>query len=318
MDRTLVMVLAASVGVGCTDTLGLDLGKDDASRERGVDASMAGGEAGRADDSTSPDASAGAALDATPSVEHDPFDAGRDPERNRIEPGQVCTRLAQVLCAGEAACCNAPGRDRSACEEAQRDLCARSWFLDAVSLDPVSGFDPAGAEEAFAEIERRAAACDPDIADYNISTDGLRGIFQGTRPPDSNCSPANGAASSVDSWAIMLSSCTPIETTSCLPVADVSFAAWTCATRGDVGAPCSSYLNCRDGLACPSGLADSDFQVPYGLAGFRLATCTARKVDGETCAAGDECTSLYCIDGACAPATVQTAYCLARQNRPAP
>jgi hypothetical protein len=80
--------------------------------------------------------------------------------------------------------------------------------------------------------------------------------------------------------------------------ATVPIQEWTCAARGN-GA-CFSDLNCSDGLYCDNPSAN--------LAG---STCQARKADGDSCATGNECSTLLCKGGHCATLSVQSAYCLA-------
>ncbi|HTU62522.1 MAG TPA: hypothetical protein VMF89_28875, partial [Polyangiales bacterium] len=45
------------------------------------------------------------------------FDAGDDPERNKVTAAQLCERLATINCAGEAFCCDAPNRTVEACKQ---------------------------------------------------------------------------------------------------------------------------------------------------------------------------------------------------------
>ena len=86
------------------------------------------------------------------------FDAGSDPNRNHVQSGMICTRLAQIQCAGEAFCCPNPGRERAACETAQRDFCAQQVYLDAISQSASSGFDATRAASAFEQFEQLAAS----------------------------------------------------------------------------------------------------------------------------------------------------------------
>jgi hypothetical protein len=226
-----------------------------------------------------------------------PFDAGSDPDRNRVEAGQVCDRLATIQCAGEAACCTSPGRTFDQCKAAQLAQCRNDYFLDAVSLDSVSGYSIDAAEAAFAEFENRASTCDPSIASWAISPTGLRGITQGTLGPGDNCTPPLDFSTATA--AAYLAGCTDGANQACLP--GVGGTVWTCSPRAPSGSACFSDLNCLDGHYC------DNFSNPPALTG---STCIARKQEGAPCAHGQECLTLTCEGGTCVPATAQTAYCL--------
>jgi hypothetical protein len=94
--------------------------------------------------------------------------------------------------------------------------------------------------------------------------------------------------------AAALVACTMAESQACLP----TITTWTCAPRGGAGSPCFTDLNCVDGFFCPNPGPD--------LAG---ASCIVRNADGASCAAGNECASLFCIAGRCVPPNVDGAYC---------
>jgi hypothetical protein len=231
------------------------------------------------------------------------FDAGSDPLRNRVQPGQVCERLATVQCAAEAWCCNNPGRSVEQCKVAQREACA-NLYLDAVSLDSISGYSVDAAEVAFTEFESLASQCDPDIAAWGITPSGLRGITLGTVAADQECTPAD--ASNIPKMAAHLASCLNAATHACLPTGLTGvppLASWLCAARGGSGAACFSDFNCVDGLYC-----NNDVDSPR-LVGSQ---CFSRKADGAGCTFPNECQSLTCKGGLCVEATSQTAYCLAQ------
>ena len=237
------------------------------------------------------------------------FDAGTAPGRNMVAAGAVCARLSQIQCAGEAACCMNPGRDRAACEAAQMASCSGKAYIDVISLDPKAGFDPAQANTAFTELERLASMCDPSIATYGASTMGFAGIFKGSRPPGSDCGTGGSLLNppSKEQAAVALASCNTIDTTACLPSSGSNpLAAWNCSPKGGAGAPCLTDLNCQAGLGCPNP----------ALAGgsFGLGVCTARGPMGSPCSGGTQCMSLICVAGACAPADAESAYCLAKQQ----
>ncbi len=215
---------------------------------------------------------------------------------NMVTPGQICARLAQIQCAGEAFCCDNPGRDKATCETAMRDGCTSKLYLDTIAMNKVSGFDAAKAGEAFNQLEMLASKCDTSIASFGASPSGLHAMLQGTVAPSMSCDqprlnidPAIAAAA--------LASCTSSDTTSCLPASALS--GWTCAARGDAGAKCFTDLNCKDGLYCPN---------PKLL--FGVAMCAARKAIGTACAAANECESLFCKGAMCVTPSAQAAYCL--------
>jgi hypothetical protein len=241
-------------------------------------------------------------------IGHGTFDAGADPNRNMVAPGGVCMRLAQIQCAGEQFCCDLPGRDRAACEAAQKNSCATKAYIDHISTAPAAGFDAAHAAAAFAQLEMLASMCDPSIAAYGASPMGFAGIFKGTRAPGSDCGPGGSLLDppSKEEAAVALASCNTIDTTACMPTSSAPLDPWKCAAKAPAGSPCLTDLNCQMGLGCPNPT----------LAGgsFGLGSCTPRKAPGMPCEFGNECDSFYCVANACAAAEPQAAYCLAKQQ----
>ena len=65
------------------------------------------------------------------------------------------------------------------------------------------------------------------------------------------------------------------------------------------GSGCFTDLNCTNGNFCPN----PDAQIG-------MHRCEARKMEGASCGLANECLSLTCTAGKCAPATKQSAYCL--------
>lgn len=220
------------------------------------------------------------------------FDAGTDPNRNKVQAGNVCDRLATIQCAGEAYCCTSPGRTFDQCKTAQSDGCA-SVYLDDITLNPVAGYDAAKAEAAFTEFERLASLCDPGVAAWASQTSGLRGIVAGTLNAGANCTPPsiiNQAEA-----AGYLAGCTNPDTTACSgPVTAI----WTCAARAGAGSACFTDVNCLDGIYCDKPSL------------FQNGTCRARKAIGTACGGANECLSLMCKGGVCVVADQQAAYCL--------
>lgn len=222
------------------------------------------------------------------------FNAGSDPNRNRVEAGHVCARLAQIQCAGEAYCCDNPGRDVAACEAKMVDACTQDGFVDAITLDTRSGFDEERAAAALQTFEDMASRCDPMIQQFGADPNGLMAMVRGTVAEGGRCSP--GISGSKAQQAGALASCQDPATTACLPTSALS---WTCAPRGGAGANCFTDLNCLDGLYCPN----PDLKIA-------MTQCLARKANGSPCQLGNECTSLTCTGGVCADPTAQSAYCL--------
>ena len=139
------------IGLSCVCLVACGSGK---SKDDDNQARDAGGQAGdHASDSGSADSGKGSDKDAGPV-----FDAGSDPNRNHVKPGEVCALLAAIQCAGEAACCHDPGRDVATCRKAQAQHCKNDLLLDDVSSADNVGFDPELASAAFAELEQRASS----------------------------------------------------------------------------------------------------------------------------------------------------------------
>jgi hypothetical protein len=238
----------------------------------------------RADAAPSADASA----DAGARV----FDAGRDPKRNRAEPGHLCARVAAIECAGEAACCEQPGRERDACLSEREAACNEALPLDVLSEAPEVGFDVDRASDALAELERRASTCDPQIASWFASSEGLSPALAGTLGKNDSCAPAGGGR---DARAIVVAlyACQLAAGLSCVHGTGGS----TCAPRSRPGDFCEVDRSCADGLYC---------DAPEAAA----AACRERRPAGEACTRAAECASLVCHAGACgADGDVQAAYC---------
>lgn len=220
------------------------------------------------------------------------FDAGTDPDRNAVGPGELCARFAAIQCAAERSCCNDPGRDLPACLDALASSCAADLLFDQIAGQASAGFDADQARIVLDEYERLAAQCDPGIAAFAESQDGLRSMFTGTVEPGGNCRPSN-LLDKVMSGAA-LSACTESDHQACLPSATT----WRCTERSEAGGTCFTDINCLQGFYCPN--------PDFDLAG---ATCLERKGDGEDCSTGNECASLFCVGRTCVPADQQAAYC---------
>lgn len=220
------------------------------------------------------------------------FDAGTDPERNAVGPGELCDRLSVIQCAAEGACCTKPGRDYATCLDALARACAADLLFDQIAGQTSAGFDQDQARVVLDQFEQLASECDPSVATFGVSQDGLRSMFRGTIAPGGNCRPSNVLDKVMGGAA--LSACTSSEDQACLP----SSTTWLCTERAGAGGKCFTNINCLPGFYCPNPDLD--------LAG---ASCMEDKAEGEDCAAHNECESLYCVGGKCVPADQQLAYC---------
>lgn len=229
------------------------------------------------------------------SASDDPAEAAgpnTDPDRNKVQPGELCERLAEIQCEGAAKCC--PTAASANCMAEAVNRCRDTINLDTVAMDPRTGFDAAAAESAFTNFEQQAKSCDPKIAETAISPSGLRGVAKGTLAEGADCTAENMSNAVI--IAAALASCANPATTACLP-SDTP--PWTCTARGPAGSPCFTDVNCQDGLFCDNPRGD--------LTG---AMCAARKAAGEACQLANECASLACSsDGQCKPSGLEAAFC---------
>ena len=222
------------------------------------------------------------------------FDAGSDPMRNDVMPGGICQRLAEITCAGEQACCDAPGRTAQACISAVSGACSSMLMADTLAAEPAVAFNAAAAKTAFTEFENRASTCDPEIAAWAVSANGFPTSFAGTLASGADCEPEGGLQADIDDLLVALASCQTAGGQACLP----GEGGWTCAPRSAAGGRCYNDFNCADGLFCEN--PDGEFD----------GTCMAAKSAGADCRGPLECESLICNDRKCAPSgDVQAAYC---------
>jgi len=225
-----------------------------------------------------------------------PFDAGSDPNRNNVQAGMLCARLAVIQCAAEAHCCFAPGRSGETCESEIRDTCNDELFLDTIAANAITGFDAAAAAAAYTELEDRSARCDLEIASWGLTA--LRSILKGTYNPNQSCKPpGTSAINNKPAQAAALASCKQIEEYACLPMSLLGD--WTCAPKSASGGNCVTDDNCQTGLFC----RNPNMQL--------LGKCAERLALGATCTSGTECGSFYCKAGKCVAAEQQVAFCLA-------
>jgi hypothetical protein len=224
-----------------------------------------------------------------------PFNGG-DPALNMVQAGAVCARLAMLDCAAEAHCCNNPGRSVAECESDIMTACTGKFFIDALSLNPITGFDKSAAQTAFTVLEQKASQCDVSVAAFGTSVDGLPGTFKGTVAPGKTCKPTQTDPASVGA---ALASCTGIATTACLPQSVIGD--WTCSPKNAAGGPCLTDINCNAGLYC---------NVPSPGS---LGVCAATLPVGSSCSLPSQCSSLFCKNSVCVASDQQAAYCLKSQ-----
>lgn len=258
---------------------------------------------GGADATGGMDASGGAdttgGTDATGGTETTPPPAAFDldnPDRNKVTAGDVCDRLSVLQCAGEAYCCDSPGRTYEECYATTVDSCRNDAYLDFMTNDNSTGFDATIAEATLLVYETKALACDPAVASWGETVDGLRGIMQGTKADGTSCAPK--ALLSLPAAAASLAYCSDPNNVACMP--NGTFTSWTCTARADIGGACITDLNCATGNYC---IQDNPLEPVR-------STCAARKANDEACGFNNECQSLACKAGVCVEATAQAAYCL--------
>lgn len=229
------------------------------------------------------------------------FDAGSDPDRNMVKAEELCERLSTVQCAGEAACCEEPGRTVKECKTAMFDGCRKTLRLNDIAARDEAGFDADHAQAAFEKFEALAKKCDTEIALWGSSVDGLRGILQGVTNEGGNCAP-RGSVTDVAVVGAALASCKQPEAFACQPRSTMLSGRpdWTCDAKVEKGENCFTDDNCQDGLYCDN---------PKRQLG---AVCKERKAKGEACMLPNECDSLACVDEKCTAQTVEAAYCLER------
>lgn len=228
------------------------------------------------------------------------FMPGTDPARNQVQAGRLCRRLAEIQCAGEAFCCDAPGRTQAQCETVMEQGCNGNLYLDDVAGSAVGGFDAGRAAVAFQAFEDKAATCDPTIAKWASEDAGLRGIMRGTSGSACNPQLAADTESQRRKAAIALASCSLDQNLACQP--SVAITSWVCEARGTAGASCFSDFNCSPEAYCDN----PNMQIAGGR-------CQTRKPVGQPCGYFYECATLLCgAGGTCVDGDVQAAYCLAK------
>jgi hypothetical protein len=240
-----------------------------------------------------PEAGSGGA--AAPIMHASSFDRGSDPDRNKVSGAEICKRLSEIDCAAEAFCCDRPGRTVDACKADVLKVCSQDLMLDQAAQNPITGFDQTAAQTAYTELEERASQCDPGVAAWAGSSQGLRGLLKGTVAPGASCKPPQSLPDPT-SIASALVSCRDPEHSACMYTNP--FDDWTCTPRAADGGACLTDNNCQEGLYC----------VLPTLA--VNGSCTSRKEVDASCNEPRECKSLFCKKSKCVAADQQAAYCL--------
>jgi hypothetical protein len=181
--------------------------------------------------------------------------------------------------------------------------------LDYVTVQSMDGFDATNAPNIIKAFEDRAATCDPTIAQWAATPDGLRGIVKGTLASGGACTaPATTDGKVV---AAYLASCANGGTTACLPH---PFANWYCTALSSLGGMCFTDVNCDPASSTGGAYCNNDVSAPIISDNWK---CVARKAVGESCQSSNQCQSLLCTKGAtsqnpgvCLEATPDTAYCI--------
>jgi hypothetical protein len=65
--------------------------------------------------------------------------------------------------------------------------CVGATSVDTIAMQSVAALDSVHARSVFEQLEAIARDCDPEIAVYTESFDGLRSIFRGTVAPKGDC-----------------------------------------------------------------------------------------------------------------------------------
>ncbi len=212
---------------------------------------------------------------------------------NRVNPDQVCQRLAEIQCAGQTRCCADGGRrhaDEDACIQAQRGICEDVFKVATVGTDARTGFSADLAEHALDTFEGKAAQCALDAQSWGASAQGLLTMFAGTRNQEQSCQPTSETDFAAGLSCTAGLTCVPSTEIANVPVG------WACRPRAAEGGKCFADINCVDGQHC------RELNT--------LSTCAPTFPVGTACTRPTECASLVCRQGLCAEVTADNVYCL--------
>ncbi|MET0386333.1 MAG: hypothetical protein ABW321_10265 [Polyangiales bacterium] len=229
---------------------------------------------------------------------HDAVSGNTQPDGDAALPVMstgLCARWATIMCEGEALCCADGARAADVCVTELTGACAEEAFLDQVTQNATSGFDPAAAERAFGELEERVARCDPTIERWNWSPAGLRGALQGTLGAGESCKPSDVLSADRSMQASALVACRSVDGLACLPASLLGD--WTCETKQPAAGSCLTDENCADDSYCTN------------LGQASLGECTPRLPLMAACVDSVVCESGYCDGERCSELDPQTVYC---------
>lgn len=189
----------------------------------------------------------------------------------------------------------------STCEAALLAECEGN--LEALTTNPVTGYD---SEEAGVQIEtlrQLAMLCDPAVSEWRVSQLGLFAVLQGTTTSGGDCSASELPSGEDGLWSAWLASCQRPDTCRISSItASPANVTGTCGSLAAFGEACYISRECASGLTC----FPPDNYVGGG------GTCLTPRTAGSNCVYDQNCASFNCgYDGKCAVASINGAYCLA-------
>lgn len=213
-----------------------------------------------------------------------------------LASADACNRFADVLCEAAYECCTAPPADctdRDSCvASCKRDyqvscLQGLGGFID----DSAAGYDEDVAGQVLFDLQERVASCELTVGE--IFAVDLMDIPQGSLSEgDAGCDPIEGVGE-VD---IVKANYCAGELV-CLSTGG-ALGTWECGEPRGVDEPCTTYLECEEGLGC----------------GMTMA-CGPRESLGGACLLPGDCESFVCqrdgaeVYGECVEATLDNVYC---------
>ncbi len=217
-------------------------------------------------------------------------------EPQPLDPADACNRFADVLCEAAFDCCSTPPADCtdrascvSSCKRDYQVTCLETLggFID----DPMARYDADVAGQVLWEAQARAATCDLSLAE--VFAVDLMTIPQGSLSAgDPGCDPVEGVGA-VD--IVKANYCAGA--LACLSNGG-ALGTWECGERRGMDEPCTTYLECEEGLGC----------------GMTMA-CGPREPTGGSCLLAGDCESFVCVRdgtelyGTCVGATEENVYC---------
>ena len=216
-------------------------------------------------------------------------DVGVDAARAPVPGDQACAAFAAVLCEARLRCCEAVPTSETVEEcslEFQRQ-CLDS--LGAWVTDPEAGYSEERAARVLDALDEASMECDGERVANILARDFLE-IAQGSRPAGGMCNPLERPVEATYCEG-------PLE---CLNTGGALLGSWACGEPRSAGRECVTYLECEDGLGCPS------------------LTCEPLLADNESCRTSGDCRSGVCerdrpasLFGRCVAAEQQRVFCAA-------